>query len=411
MDARARPPAPTRERPRGRPPGARPATTPIVDAVLELQRTAGNVAVSRLIVQRHGGTDLSSHTVTASEQTDMPTMAESPGLLAENKVLYAKRAAKRAAAKEAKERGVTLPPEEADITPTEAARIEEIDRKLKARTKGDEAETLKQNGITDTAPQWFAKVKPTTFLDSPVVVHDLLAARLKLAEALVPKPWDGLVAETSTLRPPGQSLHSFGLAIDINQSTNPQLVNPDDPHATLYEGAAQSAAIRDVIERALLLVQGKTRAEAAFWKRIQEPDRTKRIDASYDMLKAASDALKTYFTLADPANRAELDGYVTALAGKDKRTAEQWIKRIRLDKTQIETGSGKNWSKRKEGFLDMRKDIVQALTSQQGAGLTWLGENTIASGRDIMHFDMRGVGPITKIVKSALGQTTDLGGD
>ncbi len=77
----------------------------------------------------------------------------------------------------------------------------------------------------------------------------------------------------------------------------------------------------------------------------------------------------------------------------------------------IETGHGKQWQKRTTGFLDMRRVIVEALTSSSGAGLTWLGDNTIASGRDIMHFDLRGAGPIKKIVKSDLGTTTGLGGD
>ena len=55
--------------------------------------------------------------------------------------------------------------------------------------------------------------------------------------------------------------------------------------------------------------------------------------------------------------------------------------------------------------------VVEALTSDASGGLTWLGDNTIASGRDIMHFDMRGVGPIKKIVKSVYGTATPLGGD
>lgn len=59
----------------------------------------------------------------------------------------------------------------------------------------------------------------------------------------------------------------------------------------------------------------------------------------------------------------------------------------------------------------MKREVVEALASDTGGGLTWLGDNTIASGRDIMHFDMRGVGPIKKIVKSHLGETTPLGGD
>jgi hypothetical protein len=35
--------------------------------------------------------------------------------------------------------------------------------------------------------------------------------------------------------------------------------------------------------------------------------------------------------------------------------------------------------------------------------LTWLGDDTIASGRDIMHFDMRGIGTISQIVDSLKG--------
>jgi hypothetical protein len=33
----------------------------------------------------------------------------------------------------------------------------------------------------------------------------------------------------------------------------------------------------------------------------------------------------------------------------------------------------------------------------------------VSPGRDIMHFDMRGVGPITKIWSSGTGRDTDLG--
>jgi len=60
---------------------------------------------------------------------------------------------------------------------------------------------------------------------------------------------------------------------------------------------------------------------------------------------------------------------------------------------------------------EYERDVVEALTSDASGGLTWLGDNTIASGRDIMHFDMRGVGPIKKIVKSVYGTATPLGGD
>lgn len=387
-----------------------PATTPIEGRVLELQRAAGNAAVSGLFVQRHGGVDLTGHTVTEAEQKDMPATTDAPGLLAEKNTLVAEQAAlKKAAAAAAKAK--QPPPEKVDLTDEEKARIKEIDRLLAIRLKGDEQETLTANGITDTAPQWFAKMKSTTFLDAPVIVHELLEKRLKDAEKLVPKPWAGLVSSTSTLRAPGASLHSFGLAIDINPGTNPQLVNPGDTHGTLYEPRAQSRAISDVIHRAILLVEAKTESEAAFWTRTTGADKKTRVGASYDLLEKYSDAVETYFTLDDAANKTKLDALVTALAGKDERTADEWKAQIKLDRTQIATGPGKSWHKRETGFLDMKREVVEALTSDTGGGLTWLGDNTIASGRDIMHFDMRGVGPIKKIVKSVLGQTTYLGGD
>lgn len=386
------------------------ATTRLEGRFLALQRTAGNAAVTGLFVQRHGGTDLTSHTVTEAEQKDMPATSDAPGLLAEkNKLLEEQKTRKAAAA--AAVRARQPPPEKPDLSEGEKARIKEIDRVLAIRLKGDEQETLTANGITDTAEQWFAKMKSTTFLGASVVVHEMLEKRLKEAEKLVPKPWDGLVSSTSTLRPPGASLHSFGLAIDINPGTNPQLVNPDDPHGTLYEPRKQSKAISEVIHRAILLVLATTATDAAFWTRTTGADKKTRVAASYDLLEKYSDALETYFTLDEAANKTKLDGLVTALAGKDTRTADDWVRQIKLDRTQIETGPGKSWHKRTTGFLDMKREVVEALTSDTGGGLTWLGDNTIASGRDIMHFDMRGVGPIKKIVKSVYGTTTPLGGD
>ena len=72
-------------------------------------------------------------------------------------------------------------------------------------------------------------------------------------------------------------------------------------------------------------------------------------------------------------------------------------------------GSGKSWSKPETGFLHLDRRLVQALTSTNGGGLTWLGDDTIGSGRDIMHFDMRGLGPIRRIAKSLEGKTVSLG--
>jgi hypothetical protein len=53
--------------------------------------------------------------------------------------------------------------------------------------------------------------------------------------------------------------------------------------------------------------------------------------------------------------------------------------------------------------MNLDKRLVKAMTSSTGANLTWLGDDTIAAGRDIMHFDMRDLGPIKKVWSSARG--------
>ena len=66
-------------------------------------------------------------------------------------------------------------------------------------------------------------MKPVTFLGKTVTVHELFAARLELAEdalELETPPDGGWVSEEhSGLRPAGEGLHAFGLAIDLNPVT------------------------------------------------------------------------------------------------------------------------------------------------------------------------------------------------
>ncbi len=388
--------------------------------VLRLQRMAGNAAVTGLLtgrptVQRHQGIDpaASAHIPTTAEQKDMPTVAEAPELrkeYGENKLEWVE------VDKRIKEANKTPPTTDDGKKKLEADtkrlkeindRQAEITRKLKVRVKGDEEETLKRNGIKGGSAAWFADVKPMTFLDRPATVHKLLADRLRSAEAVLknlPKPANGWVQEGhSTLREPGQSLHSFGLAIDLNPATNPFLVRATGT----YEPAAWSTAIIDAINRAIVLVLGKDPTAFAFFTRPDEADKDTRAEKSYDKVKEASDALKKYLTLADKAKLPELE----ALLAYDpkKRTAAAWVKLIKADKTAIKnTGAAKRWKSPQEGFLNLNKDLVKAMTASTGAGLTWLGDDTIA-GRDIMHFDVRGVGPIKGIWNSENKTYTGLG--
>src|SRR2546423_4622423 len=77
-----------------------------------------------------------------------------------------------------------------------------------------------------------------------------------------------------------------------------------------------------------------------------------------------------------------------------------WKKKIQTDKTTVTNIAGnKKWTNPQKGFLNLNKELVKAMTSSAGGGLTWLGDDTIA-GRDIMHFDTRGVGPIKGIRNS-----------
>ena len=103
------------------------------------------------------------------------------------------------------------------------------------------------------------------------------------------------------------------MAIDIDGGKNPYLLNPDAPNAKYVEATATSRAISDVINRAMLLVEAKTPAEADLQSRPANTDKDARALESFDKLQTASDALKRYMELDKPDHRAALDAFVTAL--------------------------------------------------------------------------------------------------
>jgi hypothetical protein len=387
--------------------------------MLALQATAGNAAVTGLLsgglaVQRHKGVEpeiAAAHTMTADEKNDLPTVAESADLRTEQAAL---RAEKAAAAKAAKDTGVAA--DKTRMTQIDD-RLAVIARKLGLRrTKGDEDETLKRNGIAGGSGQWFADVHTVRFLGHSATVHKRLADRLTKAEAALQgetAPPDGWVREGhSTLRPPREGLHSFGLAIDLNPHSNPWLVNPNDANATLNEGAAQSAAVARAVDRAVLLILGRPPAEEKFFARPKEKDKDARVTASYEKLEESSAALVRYLGLDAEDKKKELADLVEALGPKNPkgRSAQTWRNLITADRAALQkAGQPKHWTDPTKGFLDLDKRLVAAMTDSTGAGLTWLGDDTIASGRDIMHFDLRGAGPITKVWDSATGKDIYLG--
>jgi hypothetical protein len=351
---------------------------------------------------------VAAHLPSAEELANIPAAADAPALLAENQRLYAAREARRRAFDAERRRGGRPDPATREFTADEQARVDVLNLQLRARMKADEDETLRLAGFTQGVAAWFAEVKDYSFLGKTVTVHRLLAERLARAEAQlsgVTPPPGGWFRSTSSLRGLGQSLHGFGMAIDLDGGRNPYLVNPDARGASAVEPTARSRAIADIVDRAGLLVRGLTAAEADLQSRPVNADRDARALDSYDKLRAASDAVKRYFELDQATHRPALEAFVRALAGKDARTADEWVNTIRADRTTLrEQAQAKNWTDPESGFLSLDRRLVAAMTSSAGGGLTWLGDDTIGSGRDIMHFDMRGPGPIRAIVKSASGR-------
>ncbi len=429
------------------------ASTTTEDPVLALQRRAGNAAVTALVrgvrVQRRtepgdgqsvGGVTehapgpsstgagpaaaapagavrpisdaqpagVAAHLPSAEELANIPAAADAPALLAEDQRLYAAREARRQQFDAERRRGGHPDPAMKEFTADELARVKVLDLQLSARMKSDEEETLRLAGFTQGSAAWFAEVKDYSFLGQTVTVHRLLAERLARAASQLDgttPPTGGWIRSTSSLRGLTTSLHGFGMAIDLDAGHNPYLVNPDARGASAVEPTRRSRAIADIVDNAGLLVRALTGGETDLQSRPVNTDREARALDSYDKLRSASDAVKRYFELDKDAERPALDGFVRALAGKDTRTADEWITTIRADRTTLRAQARpKDWNDPESGFLSLDRRLVAAMTSVAGGGLTWLGDDTIGSGRDIMHFDMRGPGPIRTVVKSLTGQ-------
>ena len=392
--------------------------------LLDLQRTAGNQAVTGLLatpVQRRADPDpaapvtpapakrgralnlADSHVLDPADAGDVPAAGDVAALRQEWRDLKARTEA-------ATEAGQA-------VDPADAARFAEVNRLLGLRHKADAAETLEGNGYKDGPAAWYADVRQGTFLGETIKVHRLLAERLAAAESAFlaavagqALPEGGWVRSTSTLRGPSEGLHGLGLAIDLNPGTNPYLINPSKrSQGNTGEPLARSQGVRDVIDRAVLLVLGRTAEEEDFSAQPDIEDTSERVKASYDKLSDASGALRTYFTLTEDAQGPELERLVAALGARDPsgRTPAQWRRTIKADRKALAgMARRKRWQRPTSGFMDLPYELVQALTDQ---GLEWLGDNTIGSGRDIMHFDMRRLGPVKKIYSAEKGRWTALG--
>jgi hypothetical protein len=280
------------------------------------------------------------------------------------------------------------------------ARIQAAQGPLKRK---DVEDVLKAAGYT--VQQWFGGIRQGRFLGIPLRVHSALADRLDKAQAALvadPKVNPGHLApdalgkalgmypSSSDLRAPAAavggsklSLHTFGLAVDLNYTGDPFLGNtskqmragPKSKPVTVRPGL-------EVVRRATSLVNERPIDLTAKGPK-SAPD-------AYVYLKEASDAFKVYFSYLDPARRSELEAKVakhTAVSG-EPGDVDSWLSQIKQDKADL-TEPGADFDARvhkplSEGFLDLNEQVVKALAA---AGLTWGG--TYPGARDIMHFDLR----------------------
>jgi hypothetical protein len=275
-----------------------------------------------------------------------------------------------------------------DAETTELATL----RELQARV-GAAQGALKRKDVEDvlavaghTVADWYGQIQRGSFLNLTLRVHRALAERLTQAEtALVADPKVnpdqvkaaelgeklGMYASTSDLRRPkaatggsNLSMHTFGLAVDLNYKGNPFLGNA-------------SRRAPDIVKRATGLVEGQP---VDLMKYIGEPKE------AYATLKSASAALQTYLSYQDPAKSKELDDKIakhTKVKG-EPADAAGWLVQIAKDAKSLEGGDFRGHKAAEEGFIDFDEAVVLALT---GAGLTWGG--TYAKAKDIMHFDLR----------------------
>jgi len=242
---------------------------------------------------------------------------------------------------------------------------------------------------------WFAKHVPNaTFLGLPIRpsrgssvggVHQELADKLATAETSLRGEPDlaGLkgidladalgVVGIGGLRPPlvatggkRPSLHSYGLAIDINATGNPFV-------------GLNSTKVPKMIERATLLVRHE-----AF--RITADPGEGDIETQWQLIDAASDDVQLYLNADEPT----LEFLVAELAAArpdlsaTQRSLSFWKARQKDDRALKGKGDLKGRDPRKRGIMDLDARLVLALSE---AGLTWGG--MFKAEKDLMHFDDR----------------------
>ena len=280
------------------------------------------------------------------------------------------------------------------LIPTQAAAQKAYKAAAKKVDKHTNAKADMEKALAKALPQhaadpakavaaWFGDMVPdATFLGHPVEaelgsvcpgVHKELLAKLKVAEKdLEAKGKTPTIHNIGGLRPPSPatggklpSYHCFGLAVDIDASSNP-FVRWDT---------------QGPVKRATLLMTGTE------YDVLGTPE--KDAGAQFDALEAASNALRNYFALRGDGAEVRIEALLTAHPdARAKGDAATWKKKIEDDLTHLRKTDTWRRGDPAKTMLSLDKDLVLALTK---AGLTWGGMyRKPENGRDLMHFDWRG---------------------
>ena len=274
------------------------------------------------------------------------------------------------------------------------------------RLQGRDVRVRAATGGEFGAANWFSALVDPSFLGLTTKLgrglHTALVRRLRAAErALLAKPAYrgmtpvalgaalGITERHGGARPTqtqSTSVHTFGLAIDIEYTANPWVVHD-----------ASWAALR----RASHLISGVRLAQAsapAYWSSLGTDPRRSTTDV-WDEVRRRSDDLAAYAGLAGDvpgmadALRAGLARGTAGLmlAGEPlEDAARRWAARATADRRALIAGDFTGHRPPERGFLTHSRDLVVAL--RDTACLAWgavdLGAGARGSG-DIMHFDMR----------------------
>jgi hypothetical protein len=309
------------------------------------------------------------------------------------------------------------------------ARLNAVDARLRVASGGEFTAANWWRGMAN--PGWLGR----RFSDG---VHLVLIRKLRQAEALLlAQPAYagmtgvqlgaalGIVEGHKGARPRAStaSMHTFGLAVDIEYIRNPWIVGQHiDGGARRPSPAGEvtrdaNGKLTRALNRAALLVHGEIiDMTSVYLSRLSSGT----AGAAWDDLHRRHSALRSYLAVAGDAagarafvaaNRAVAG--VVAAGETDDHAARRWagfatadLAALRLGSVKRKNGRGNDESVAQSnfagrdprlGFLSLHRDLVVAL--RDGAGLAWgaIDFGPTESG-DVMHFDCRrdGVGALLR---------------